>query len=129
MKLKLEDYQLKNTPLHINLMEIFSSSAHALCVSDISEKLTESCNESSLFRALKRFQEKKIIKISFIHEKLGTFYELSASHNHYVRCRVCGDLEAISSCSINPMIEQARAMGFTNINHRLEMIGECRQCA
>lgn len=127
--IKLEELGIRKTPLNINLYEAFHDETHAICANDLKKLITVDYNQASLYRAINRFLLNGIIKVIFIHEKDGAYYQLSTYHRHYIVCRECGAQEKLSQCSIGPMINDAKKLGFVNLEHRLEINGECLKCS
>lgn len=119
---------LRKTTLHVELLKIFKGLKKPINASALMDKLISSHDQASLYRALNRFIDKKMIKVVYVHEKNGAYYELSEKHDHYILCRECGKTKALESCSIHPMISKAKELGFQNIEHRLELTGRCEKC-
>lgn len=129
MSLKLKSYGVRLTSLNKELYASFEKANKPLNSKELAELITCSFNPASLFRAINRFIQARIIKVDKVNEKDGAYYSLVSMHQHFITCRGCGETQNLDSCSIGPMIKKAKAMGFTNLEHRLEIQGECQQCA
>jgi Fur family transcriptional regulator, ferric uptake regulator len=56
----------------------------------------------------------------------GTHAEPAEEHHHHVVCRVCGRSEQVSAPEVEDWAERvARAAGYTDISHTVEVFGLC----
>ena len=56
----------------------------------------------------------------------GTHDEPAEEHHHHVVCRVCGRSEQVSAPEVEDWAERvARAAGYTDISHTVEVFGLC----
>lgn len=124
----LNKFGIRNTDLHRSLYAAFENSNKAICSNDLKELIAMDFNPASLYRAINRFLSAGLIRVTYVHEKEGAYYQLSSSHEHFIICRECGTQEKLTECSIGPMIKDAKKLGFTNLEHRLEINGECAKC-
>jgi Fur family ferric uptake transcriptional regulator len=54
---------------------------------------------------------------------------VSRHHHHYLICRTCGLGNEITSPAFEQQIAQLAAIhGFTGIDHRIELFGNCPDC-
>ena len=51
-----------------------------------------------------------------------------AHHHHHVVCRGCRRVSALEDCGLKIPRAALRALGFVDIEHRLEFTGTCRSC-
>jgi Fur family ferric uptake transcriptional regulator len=58
------------------------------------------------------------------------FLMCGRGHHHHLECRSCGRVERVRDCSLD---EWARAVGrrhgFSEVEHRAELVGLCTTCA
>jgi Fur family ferric uptake transcriptional regulator len=61
----------------------------------------------------------------------GTLYRrCGAEHHHHLVCRECGRTIEVTGPEVERWAEDvARANGFSNVQHTLEIVGTCRDCA
>jgi Fur family transcriptional regulator, ferric uptake regulator len=58
----------------------------------------------------------------------GTHAEPAEDHHHHVVCRACGRSEQVSAPEVEAWAERvARAAGYTDISHTVEVFGLCSQ--
>ena len=52
-----------------------------------------------------------------------------AGHHHHLTCRVCGRVEQVRDCRLDDWASRvAESHGFTEVEHRAELVGVCRGC-
>lgn len=59
-----------------------------------------------------------------------SLYELNAEehHHHHIICRKCHRAECLDHCEIEKLENLAKALGFTEVTHVLELYGVCADC-
>ena len=51
-------------------------------------------------------------------------------HHHHLTCRECGRVEQVRDCRLDEWAGRvAREYGFTEVEHRAELVGRCSSCA
>lgn len=124
---------LNRTKGKIQILLEISNSSRPLSVIEIHEKMTESCDVSTVFRTITQFKEKHLIQEVNLDE--GFFrYEMKShhhghDHHHHVRCRICGDIKNIEKCDLGPFEKAIAKLGFKDMEHRLEFTGVCSRCS
>jgi len=57
------------------------------------------------------------------------FLVCGGGHHHHLTCRVCGQVEPIHDCDLDGWASAvARRHGFTEVEHRAELVGVCAHC-
>lgn len=93
--------------------------------------------QSSVYRNLAVLEQAGVVRRVLTDEEYG-LYELTedlTGHHHHLLCSSCGRVEDVT---ISPGLEKtldrnldrlAKRAGFANVDHRLDLIGTCAQCA
>lgn len=57
------------------------------------------------------------------------FLLCGGGHHHHLTCRSCGRVEQVRDCELDAWAKSvARRHGFTNVEHRAELVGVCWRC-
>jgi Fur family ferric uptake transcriptional regulator len=128
----LSEKGINKTKSKIHILREFSKSHRPLSVQDIYEGLKQNCDVSTVFRAIAQFKEKNLIREVNLDE--GFFrYEILVleenHHHHHIRCRKCGEIKNIDKCDLAEFERTISAMGYREMEHRLEFSGLCPNCA
>lgn len=85
---------------------------------------------TTVYRSLSSFVEIDLLRTVDFSD--GTLrYEYIAhedEHHHHVICRKCQKVEAVEICDVQVQENLVEKLGYTNISHRLEFFGICKQC-
>lgn len=85
----------------------------------------------TLYRGLDAFEEAGVVQV--VRDQDGkSLYEMidvDHGHHHHVICRQCGQIDCLSHCAIEPFENAARAMGYAQLTHRIELYGVCSKCS
>ncbi len=83
----------------------------------------------TVYRTLEAFEGVGIIQRIPLEES-GCLFELTEpdDHHHHFVCRECHRTERLDLCLAIELEEQARKLGFTQINHLMEVYGLCEDC-
>jgi Fur family ferric uptake transcriptional regulator len=58
------------------------------------------------------------------------FLICESGHHHHLTCRVCGRVERVRDCRLEEWArEVATGHGFSNVEHRAELVGVCAGCS
>ena len=58
------------------------------------------------------------------------FLLCGAGHHHHLTCRSCGRVERVPECELDAWAQDvARRHGFSDVEHRAELVGLCAACA
>ncbi|MEM9079296.1 MAG: transcriptional repressor [Verrucomicrobiota bacterium] len=96
-----------------------------------SEEILSSCDRTTLFRLLKRLQEKGLVRRIGLHERAAFFtLAMPGGHHDYLVCRSCGRVDVLEiACPVEALeSEVAEKTGYSNLYHELEIYGMCPEC-
>lgn len=84
----------------------------------------------TVYRNLETFEELSVMQ-RILLENGTQLFELTApgEHYHHLICRECHKAERLDVCVSNEVIKKAKAYGFTQIAHLMEVYGVCEDCA
>jgi len=119
---------LKKTAFRQELLKVFKSAKHPLTAAQVFERLPH-FDRATLFRNLKTMVSKEVLSST----DFGTgaaFYCLNdqAHHHHHIFCVRCQTVKGLDECVVAPLVKKAQEIGYTVLNHRLELLGLCPQC-
>lgn len=135
VKIILSERGISRTKIKTKIIQLLSTSKKPFSASEIHQEIgPKSCNISTVFRALKKFNEKEIVREinlgeDFFRYELINPNEDHSHHHHHVRCRGCGDIKFLDKCDISIFEKSLRKMGFTKMEHYLEFTGICSKCS
>lgn len=127
----LREAHLSVTKARLEILGVFINGHGPYSADDVNQKLPDGfCDQATIFRTLKQFKEKNILKVVHFQEDFAR-YELKTHghHHHHLVCEDCGKIEVLESCPLNALLEEANDKGFKVKNHALELFGQCRKCA
>jgi Fur family ferric uptake transcriptional regulator len=84
---------------------------------------------STVYRVLEQFEKAKAVTRSLSIDPPQSLYELDRhEHKHYAVCLRCHQRFALEDC---PLMDEVHvdAEGFQVLEHRVEVLGLCAQCA
>ena len=117
------------------LVEILARSGNPVAIPDILRR--RGLAQSSVYRNLGDLERAGVVRRVMTDEEHGR-YELAedlTGHHHHVICSGCGKVEDLPlPAKVEEMIEEtldrvARSAGFAEVDHRLDLIGLCSDCA
>ncbi len=84
----------------------------------------------TIYRSLEAFEQAGIVRRHPL-EKGRSLYALETPghHHHHLVCRACGAIERLEACDAAAVEAGARARGFTQLSHVLEVHGLCPRCS
>lgn len=129
----LRDNGISRTKTKVAMLEILALSHSPMSVADVHVELgTDSCDVSTVFRTMTQFKEKGLVRELNIGEDFYRYEFIHPEHDHHhhhVRCRVCGDIQALKECDLSIFEKDLKKLGFTELQHNLEFVGTCKRCA
>jgi len=124
------------TPSRQALLELLGSSVRPLAIHEILA-LDPDLAQSTVYRNLVALEAAGVVHRVVTGDGFARF-ELAddlAGHHHHLVCRSCGSVEDVPAtraveASLEAMErELARQRGFRPENHRIDLVGVCRDCA
>ena len=85
---------------------------------------------ATVYRALEAFVEAGLVD-ELSHRPDERCYRAcrSAAHHHHLVCSSCHRVVELTDCEVTDWVQRAAAgLGFTAIDHRLEVSGLCAEC-
>ena len=128
----LKDYKLSQTKIRKKILACFLKTNKALSILDFKkEDFFSDFDESSFYRTLDKFKEKRIIQ-SIPGENNHQLYKLlygQDHHQHFITCKKCSHKSFLDICSLDSIFnDMAKKKGFHNITHKIELAGLCVSC-
>lgn len=119
---------MKKTAFRQDLIRVFRLAKHPLTAAQIAERLPE-YDRATIFRNLKTMASKDLVGAADFGTG-STFYCLNDQdhHHHHIFCVRCETARGIEECVVAPLVKKAQEMGYSVLNHRLELVGICPNC-
>lgn len=125
----LDKYQLRKTPGMQKILKVFIDTKVPLTAEQIYKKVQKHVNQSTVYRTIKRFTDKKLINIVHLSSD-KQYYELAdRHHHHHLVCTSCETIVDIPC--IDDVIKKIKPkkFNFTSIeSHSFELFGICNKC-
>ncbi len=122
---------LRVTEARKSLVRILASAKLPISVEEIHRRIgQEKADRVTLYRSLEAFETAGVVQRHPL-EKGRALYALTVSghHHHHVVCRRCGAIERLADCDASAVEAAARARGFSDLSHVLEIQGVCPRCS
>lgn len=94
---------------------------------NISDKLKDSMNSSTIYRIIDMFLEKNIIEKRLNYNE-EIYYAIKEEHGHYFNCIKCHKKEKIEVCPIEKIENELEDNGYQILNHTIQIDGICKEC-
>jgi Fe2+ or Zn2+ uptake regulation protein len=97
-----------------------------------SPRLTDQCDQATVFRLIQRLTDRGILRRLGLHERAAYFALLLPNqHRDYLICTECGSIEPINApCPVHELEKEIQfTTGYKNLYHELEFFGICPRCA
>lgn len=130
IKSLLKSHGVSTTIPRILILRLLGEEHGPFTADQIYKKLPKNCmDKASVYRSLSLFEEKNLV-IPIRLEKDVIHYELNdpSHHHHHVICRICHKVDIIHDCAIERIERTLLKDGYTDIRHRLELVGTCQSC-
>lgn len=133
---RLRDAGQRYTGQRRRLVEILSLARRPLSIPDILRG-RRGLPQSSVYRNLSDLVDAGVVRRIVTEEDFGR-YELAedlTEHHHHVICSVCGRARDVTlPVEVERTLDRtldivARRTGFTGVEHRLDLVGVCPDCA
>ena len=125
---------LKSTRQRQAIFTAFIKSSEHLSAEDLYRKLRKKnpgIGLSTVYRTLKLLCECGLARALQLDDNMVTFEKESKKEHHdHMVCRECGRIEEFYSKAIEDLQEKvAKKHGFVPEDHRMKIIGLCKECA
>jgi Fur family ferric uptake transcriptional regulator len=134
----LKVLEIPKTNARIDTLQYLIDVNRPITIRDLRTSLPK-YNESTLYRNLDKFVINKIVKKLSINSDYSHYeYQkliLSAKdehshHHHHIVCTVCKSIQCLDIYGLeNLIIPKLKKLGFSQVNHRLEFSGICKNCS
>jgi Fur family ferric uptake transcriptional regulator len=117
------------TKVKVKMVEIFAESKTPLACHELAQIITDA-DESTLFRNIKQLLQAGIINEINLSEGFKRYeYSPEGHHHHYIKCTSCERIDVLNLCDLKIFQKQLKALGYSNISHKIEFSGTCTQCS
>ncbi len=117
------------TEMRKDILRIIEESDVPVTVKTIREKLNVSPDNSTIYRALRYFQEQRLIKSLIFSDNVQYFLSAGRAHSHFVLCNRCRRLDAFDICAAHHLQDKVeKQMGYEITDHFFYFIGVCKRC-
>ena len=109
-----------------------------LTAEDIFNKINASqkynCDQVSVYRILTTFEEIGLVHKSIFQGEATRYAifdkkENRGEHNHYFKCKACSVVESLNGCLVAKKENELKSLGYTSLEHHLEITGYCPSCS
>lgn len=84
---------------------------------------------STVYRTLQQLAELGAVDVLHREDGESAYRRCSAGHHHHLVCRSCGGTVEVEAAGVERWAAQvARAHGYSDVEHTLEIVGLCPQC-
>lgn len=89
----------------------------------------ETVGLSTVYRTLTALAEQGVVDVVQTENGAALYRVCSREHHHHLLCKKCGEATEIQAQVVEQLTrELAVAHGFTQVEHRLELLGVCPKC-
>jgi Fur family ferric uptake transcriptional regulator len=130
--------ELPKTKARTDLLQYLIDISRPITIQDLKKSFPQ-YNESTLYRNLDKFITNKIVKKLNINSEYSHFEfqgltlnknNEHSHHHHHIVCTVCKSIQCLDICGLeNLILPKLKKLGFSQVNHRLEFSGVCKECS
>jgi Fur family transcriptional regulator, ferric uptake regulator len=119
----------RRTEQRRQIVEALGHSPAALTAQELHGRL-EGVGLATVYRNLQRLADEGVADTLRRENGELAFMLCGGGHHHHLTCRVCGRVEQVRDCRLDEWAGRvAREYGFTEVEHRAELVGRCSSCA
>jgi Fur family ferric uptake transcriptional regulator len=119
----------RRTEQRKQIVEVLEESPAALTAQELHGRL-EGVGLATVYRNLQRLADEGVADTLRRENGELAFLLCEGGHHHHLTCRICGRVEQIRDCRVGEWAAQvARDHGFSDVEHRAELVGRCSSCA
>lgn len=123
---------LRRTPALEACLRVLASADQPVTLQQIAtdKAFGVSCDPATIYRLVTRLEERRIVRRIGFHSRAAHYCLRESSHQDYLVCRDCGNVEVLDiACPVEHLEKQiAEESGFSDIEHELEFYGRCLVC-
>jgi len=130
IKKTLRETGYRATPGKVDILRVLLGANQHLTITEISEGLKSNLNQTTLYRTIHSFVEKKLVRAINFNDSVVRYESMTGSHHHHVICTKCNHIENVDICKTGlEDLALAKSRSFRIINdHAVELFGTCNNC-
>lgn len=111
------------------IVQALEDSPRALTAQELYERV-EGVGLATVYRNLQRLADEGMADTLRRETGEQAFLLCGGGHHHHLTCRECGRVERVRNCRLDDWAGAvAREYGFSQVEHRAELLGVCSGCA
>lgn len=129
--LRMKEKALRITSPRLTMLRVLAAAKHPLSAEQIHEAAgDDKLDLVTVYRSLVAMDDAGIVQRHPL-ERGRSLYALvtPGHHHHHVICRRCGRIERLPGCDSSRLEAAAKAKGFGELTHVMEVYGICPACA
>jgi len=123
----------RNTWQKTAVLEQLSNTAEFVSAQELHQKISQSGKKlglTTVYRALTEMVELGLADSLSISDGEMRYRICTPEHHHHLICRVCGKTVEFDMPGFEELaLEVAKANGFTELSHEIELFGVCAGCS
>ncbi|MEI6250842.1 MAG: transcriptional repressor [Actinomycetes bacterium] len=121
----------RNTRQRTAILDFLKTRKEFISAKDLyAEMGTSNIGLSTIYRALSDLVNDGDLDVFIDNDGESRFRLCGSHHHHHLLCRKCGKSVEFQAPEAEELAERLGASeGFTNMEHRLEIVGTCSTCA
>ncbi|MEN9692427.1 MAG: hypothetical protein RLZZ330_71 [Actinomycetota bacterium] len=85
---------------------------------------------STVYRTVTTLTSSNEVDVMLREDGEALYRLCSSAHHHHLVCRICGTTKEIQADFVEAWADDiSNAHGFSDINHTVEIVGTCKECA
>ena len=125
--------QRRNTWQKTAVLEQLSNTDEFVSAQELHQKISQSGKKlglTTVYRALTEMVEQGMADSLSISDGEMRYRICTPEHHHHLICRVCGKTVEFDMPGFEELaLEVAKANGFTELSHEIELFGVCKDCS
>ena len=123
----------RNTCQKTAVLEQLSNTDEFVSAQELHQKISQSGKKlglTTVYRALTEMVEQGMADSLSISDGEMRYRICTPEHHHHLICRVCGKTVEFDMPGFEELaLQVAKANGFTELSHEIELFGVCRDCS
>ncbi|MFZ8887803.1 MAG: Fur family transcriptional regulator [Aquiluna sp.] len=123
----------RNTWQKTAVLEQLSNTDEFVSAQELHQKISQSGKKlglTTVYRALTEMVEQGMADSLSISDGEMRYRICTPEHHHHLICRVCGKTVEFDMPGFEELaLQVAKANGFTELSHEIELFGVCRDCS
>lgn len=85
---------------------------------------------TTVYRCLDQFEKLGLVESEFRRDRTKAYiWSENRRHEHFVVCKSCFISMPLPGCEMGAIHRLVKKMGFSEVSHKLELLGLCQQCS